>query len=61
MIEMSRWWLFLGFVFLCSGFLMPIGALIVAWYIMDFLSKKKRTDLGLKIDDYSKETMEQMR
>ena len=65
-VEMSRWWLFLGFMFVCSGFLMPLGAIIIAWYFIDFITKNegtksKTTDLGIKMDDFSKETMEEMR
>ena len=61
---MSKWWLFIGFVFLCSGFLMPIGAIIVAWFILDFFSKNKESEnatIDTRIDEYSKETIEEMR
>ena len=36
---MSKWLLFFGFIFLCSGFLMPIGAIMIAWYFVTNLLK----------------------
>jgi hypothetical protein len=43
---------------------MPIGAIIVAWFILDFFSKNKESEnatIDTRIDDYSKETIEEMR
>ena len=36
---MSKWLLFFGFMFVCSGFLMPLGAIMIAWYFVTNLLK----------------------
>ena len=65
---MSMWLLFFGFIFLCSGFLMPIGAIMIAWYFVTnllknsiFVEKQEYKIQEMKIDDYSKESLEEMR
>ena len=65
---MSMWLLFFGFIFLCSGFLMPIGAIMIAWYFVTnllknsiFVEKQEYRIREMKIDDFSKESLEEMR
>ena len=65
---MSKWLLFFGFIFLCSGFLMPIGAIMIAWYFVTNLLKNSTISVKqeqkiqeMKMDDFSKETAEEMR
>ena len=65
---MSMWLLFFGFIFLCSGFLMPIGAIMIAWYFVTNLLKNSTISVKqeqkiqeMKMDDYSKESLEEMR
>ena len=65
---MSKWWLFIGFVFLCSGFLMPIGVIMIVWYFVTSLlknstlvEKQEHKIREMKMDDYSEESIEEMR
>ena len=65
---MSKWLLFFGFMFVCSGFLMPIGAIMIAWYFVTnllknstFVEKQGQKIQEMKMDDYSKELLEEMR
>ena len=65
---MSMWLLFFGFIFLCSGFLMPIGAIMIAWYFVTNLlknstivEKQEYKIREMKMDDFSKESLEEMR
>ena len=65
---MSMWLLFFGFMFVCSGFLMPIGAIMIAWYFVTNLLKNSTISVKqeqkiqeMKMDDYSKESREEMR
>ena len=65
---MSMWLLFFGFIFLCSGFLMPIGAIMIAWYFVTnllknsiFVEKQEYRIREMKMDDFSKESLEEMR
>ena len=65
---MSMWLLFFGFMFVCSGFLMPIGAIMIAWYFVTNLLKNSTISVKqeqktqeMKMDDYSKESLEEMR
>ena len=65
---MSKWLLFFGFMFVCSGFLMPIGAIMIAWYFVTnllknstFVEKQEQKIQEMKMDDYSKESLEEMR
>ena len=65
---MSKWLLFFGFMFVCSGFLMPIGAIMIAWYFVTNLlknstisAKQEQKIQEMKMGDYSKESLEEMR
>jgi len=65
---MSKWLLFFGFMFVCSGFLMPLGAIMIAWYFVTNLLKNSTISVKqeqkiqeMKMDDYSKESLEEMR
>ena len=65
---MSKWLFFFGFIFLCGGFLMPIRAIMIAWYFVTnllknstFVEKQEYKIQEMKIDDYSKESLEEMR
>ena len=65
---MSMWWLFFGFIFLCSGFLMPIGVIMIVWYFVTnllknstFVEKQEYKIREMKMDGFSKETIEEMR
>ena len=65
---MSKWLLFFGFMFVCSGFLMPIGAIMIAWYFVTNLLKNSTISVKqeqkiqeMKMEDYSKESLEEMR
>ena len=67
-MAMSKWLLFFGFMFVCSGFLMPIGAIMIAWYFVTNLlknstisAKQEQKIQEMKMDDYSKESLEEMR
>tara|TARA_B100001173_G_scaffold267254_1_gene243143 strand:+ start:274 stop:477 length:204 start_codon:yes stop_codon:yes gene_type:complete len=67
-MAMSKWLLFFGFMFVCSGFLMPIGAIMIAWYFVTNLLKNSTISVKqeqkiqeMKMDDYSKESLEEMR
>ena len=67
-MAMSKWLLFFGFMFVCSGFLMPIGAIMIAWYFVTNLLKNSTNFVKeeqkiqeMKMDDYSKESLEEMR
>jgi len=67
-MAMSMWLLFFGFMFVCSGFLMPIGAIMIAWYFVTNLLKNSTISVKqeqktqeMKMDDYSKESLEEMR
>ena len=66
--EMSKWLLFFGFMFVCSGLLMPIGAIMITWYFVTnllknstFVEKQEHTIREMKMDDFSKETMAELR
>ena len=65
---MSKLLLFFGFMFVCSGFLMPIGAIMIALYFVTNLLKNSTISVKqeqkiqeMKMDDYSKESLEEMR
>ena len=65
---MSKWLLVFGFMFVCSGFLMPLGAIMIAWYFVTnllknstFVEKQEQKIQEMKMDDFSKETMEELR
>ena len=65
---MSKWLLFFGFMFVCSGFLMPIGVIMIVWYFVTsllknstFVEKQEHKIREMKMDDYSEESIEEMR
>ena len=65
---MSKWLLFFGFMFACSGLLMPIGAIMIAWYFVTnllknstFVEKQEYKIREMKMDDFSKESIEELR
>ena len=65
---MSKWLLFFGFIFLCSGFLMPIRAIMITWYFVTNLlknstisAKQEQKIQEMKMHNFSKETIEEMR
>ena len=65
---MSKWLLFFGFMFVCSGFLMPIRAIMITWYFVTnllknstFVEKQEHKIREMKMDDYSKESIEEMK
>ena len=65
---MSKWLLFFGFMFVFSGFLMPIGAIMIAWYFvtnllknLTIVEKQEYKIREMKMDDFSKESLEEMR
>ena len=65
---MSKWLLFFGFMFVCSGFLMPIGVIMIVWYFVTSLlknstlvEKQEHKIREMKMDDYSEESIEEMR
>ena len=36
----SNWWLFIGTAFCCSGFLLPIGIILLVWWFIDYIFKR---------------------
>ena len=65
---MSKWLLFFGFMFVCSGFLMPLGVIMIAWYFVTNLlknstisAKQEQKIQEMKMHNFSKETIEEMR
>ena len=44
----SKWWLFIGCALICSGFLLPIGVIILIWYFVDFIFNKGGINTGNK-------------
>ena len=33
----SNWWLFIGTALCCSGFLLPIGIILLVWWFIDYI------------------------
>ena len=48
---MSRWWLFWGTAFCFSGFLLPLGAVILVWYFIDYIFKSGGINTGKQYID----------
>jgi len=48
---MSNWLLFIGFVLVCSGFLMPLGVIMLVWYFIDLIFKKGAINTGTQYID----------
>ena len=36
----SNWCLFIGTAFCCSGFLLPIGIILLVWWFIDYIFKR---------------------
>tara|TARA_Y100000590_G_C15106701_1_gene783339 strand:+ start:144 stop:416 length:273 start_codon:yes stop_codon:yes gene_type:complete len=36
----SNWWLFIGTALCCSGFLLPVGIILLVWWFIDYLSAR---------------------
>ena len=48
---MSRWWLFWGAAFCCSGFLLPLGVIILVWYFIDYIFQSGGVNTGRQYID----------
>ena len=46
----SKWWLFWGTAFCCSGFLLPLGVIILVWYFIDYIFKSESA-IWLQVPD----------
>ena len=47
----SMWWLFLGTAFVCSGFLLPIGVIILVWWFVDYIFRSGGINTGRQYID----------
>ena len=47
----SRWWLFIGTAFCCSGFLLPVGVIILVWWFIDYIFKGGGVNTGRQYID----------
>ena len=47
----SRWWLFIGTAFCCSGFLLPVGVIILVWWFIDYIFKSGGVNTGRQYID----------
>ena len=43
---MSKWWLFIGTALVCSGFLLPLGVIILVWWFIDYIFKSGGVNTG---------------
>ena len=48
---MNNWFLFIGVIFVCSGFLMPLGVIMLVWYFIDLIFKKGAINTGTQYND----------
>ena len=48
---MNNWFLFIGVIFVCSGFLMPLGVIMLVWYFIDLIFKKGAINSGTQYND----------
>ena len=48
---MSKWWLFWGTAFCCSGFLLPLGVIILVWYFIDYIFQSGGINTGKQYID----------
>ena len=48
---MSKWWLFWGTAFCCSGFLLLLGVIILVWYFIDYIFKSGDINTGKQYID----------
>ena len=47
----SRWWIFIGTAFCCSGFLLPVGIIILVWWFIDYIFKSGGVNTGKQYVD----------
>ena len=47
----SKWWLFWGTTFCCSGFLLPLGVIILVWWFIDYIFKSGGVNTGKQYID----------
>jgi len=48
---MSKWWLFWGTAFCCSGFLLPLGIIILVWWFIDYIFQSGGINTGKQYID----------
>ena len=51
----SNWWLFIGTALCCSGFLLPIGIILLVWWFIDYIFNRD-TPLGRTGNQYNDNT-----
>ena len=47
----SSWWLFIGTAFVCSGFLLPVGVIILVWWFINYIFKSGGINTGRQYID----------
>ena len=47
----SRWWLFIGTAFCCSGFLLQVGVIMLVWWFIDYIFKNGGVNTGKQYID----------
>ena len=47
----SRWWLFIGTAFCCSGFLLPVGVIFLVWWFIDYIFRSGGINTGKQYID----------
>ena len=47
----SKWWLFWGTAFCCSGFLLPVGVIMLVWWFIDYIFKSGGINTGRQYID----------
>ena len=47
----SKWWLVWGTAFCCSGFLLPLGVIILVWYFIDYIFRNGGINTGKQYID----------
>ncbi len=48
---MSRWWLFWGAAFCCSGSLLPLVVILLVWYFIDYIFQNGGVNTGRQYID----------
>ena len=48
---MSKWWFFIGTALVCSGFLLPLGVIILVWWFIDYIFKSGGVNTGSQYID----------
>ena len=55
-----NWMLYLGIFFACTGFLLPVGAVMIAlWFYNDYTSKYMKQVGDFNKNQYSPDTIQQ--